>query len=411
MVDTPTQDMVLRPQWLVDGVSSEAIEGSEVRISQGRIVHVGPAGATSTDGARVIDLPGRSLLPGLIDCHTHYPLDGSLPSGNSVELATREPSEKLMLVAARNARIAVEAGVTTARSAGAPRQLDIPLSEAIDRGDVPGPRLLAAGQSITITGGHGMHFGMEADSVTEMVRAVRTQVAAGAQVIKAIASEAAQRVDSVAGIPEMTATELTAIVTDAARLRRRVLAHAQGSDSVKAAAAAGVASVEHAFLADDDALDALARSGVALCPTLVVTDVSHRLGNMTPAQQERNAVLLESHRRSASTAIRLGIPIITGTDCGVRGLTPDLVWREVAILAELGMTLMDALKAATSVSARILGVADEVGTIEDGKRADVVIAAGNVTDTIEGLSEPELVMKDGSVVIDRGGRSPFSTYV
>lgn len=397
-----TQQIVLRPEWLIDGVSGRPQTGLEVRVVDGVIAQVTAVGSSGTDDVRVVDLSGHTLLPGLIDCHTHYPLDGEIEAGNSVELSQWEASESLMLVAARNARKAVESGVTTARGAGAPRGLDIFLAAGIERGDVAGPRLLPAGGAVTITGGHGMHFGVQADSITEMVKAVRSQVALGAQVIKAIASEAAQRTDAVAGVPEMTTEELAAIVTEAARVKRRVLAHAQDSESVKAAALAGVASVEHAFLADDEAIGVLAETGVALCPTLVVTDISAGLGNMSPEQVERHEHLLATHRQSASTAIKLNVPIITGTDCGVRGITSDLVWREVAILVELGMSPVEAIRSATSLAAEVVGVDHLVGSVEVGKRADLVAVSGDLTSRIEALAEPVLVLKDGHVVVDHG---------
>ena len=394
-------DLVLRPGLLIDGVAETARTGWELGVSGGRITHVGPVGTGSVAGRQIVDLPHATLIPGLIDCHVHYLFDPRIETGNSVELASTQPTETLMLVGARNARLALQAGVTTARSAGAPRDLDIALAAGIARSDVIGPRLLPAGRAVTITGGHGSPFGLIADSAPEMVRAVRRLVGAGAQVIKAVASEAAMLTDDRAGVAEMSAAELSALVAEAGRLRRKVMAHAQDSVSVRAAAEAGVASIEHAFLADEAALAAVARSGVALTPTLVVTDVYRSLPKLSVDQQRRQEELAMLHRSSCETAIGMGIPIVTGTDCGLRGVGPDLVWREVELLTEHGMTAMEALRGATIRAARLLGLESEIGSLEEGKQADLVAVNGDPTADPGCLSDPVLVMQKGVLVSDR----------
>lgn len=393
--------VVLRPEWLIDGVASEARENHEVW-TQGRdIVHVGAVGRPTPPDAALVAMPGMTLLPGLIDCHVHYLFDSEVERGNSVELAVDTPAGEAVLIGARNARRALEAGITTARSAGAPGDLDIVLSHAIDRGDVPGPRLLPSGRAVTITGGHGTPFGITADDPTEAIRAVRTLVAAGAEVIKAVASEAAMLANSRAGVPELSAAELAAIVSEARRLGRSVLAHAQDSASVGAAAAAGVASVEHAFLADEEALVAVAESGAALTPTLVVTDVYRSLENLSDDQRARQEAVAVAHRASCQKAIELGIPIIAGTDCGLRGVHPDLLWREMALLADHGLPAKDVIRAATSRAAQVLGLSEEVGSVQAGKRADLVAVGGHPLEELKVLSRPMLVVQNGQVVVDR----------
>ena len=286
--DASSGYLVLRPEWVIDGISDSPLLRHEVWIEGEIIVHVGPVGEQSPPPqARVRELQGQTLLPGLIDCHVHYMFDSDIERGNSVDVAATTPPHEAILIGARNARRALEAGVTTARSAGAPHDLDIPLAGAIVRGDVPGPRIIPSGRAVTITGGHGAPFGIMADDRTEMIRAVRSLVAAGARVVKAIASEAAMLTNDRAGIPEMASPELRAIVSEAERLGVRVLAHAQDSASVQAAADAGVASIEHAFLADTSALAAVARSGAALTPTLVVTETYSSLTNLSEEQRSR----------------------------------------------------------------------------------------------------------------------------
>lgn len=391
---------------LIDGIADEPRTHVDVLVSGERIADIQDADPATRDNIRlrllaagtdlrVIDGAGRTLLPGLIDCHAHYPLDPRV--ADAFDTAEAEPDARVALRAARGAAEALAAGVTTARSAGAPRALDIPLALAIDGGDVPGPRLIPAGRALTITGGHGRRFGIEADGELALRASVRANVRDGARVIKAVASEAAMLTTDVAGVQELTEDELRAIVQEAARLRCRVLAHAQSNEAVRAAARAGVASVEHAFLADEPTLEVLAASGATLVPTLSVTDVWSSLPDRTPAQQHRQAELSRLHRRSCETAVRMGIPLATGTDTGVRGLLPDMVAREIRLLHEHGLSPMAAIRAGTSVAARLLGIDTETGAITRGRYADLVLVDGDPLHDLRRLERPRVVIQAGRV--------------
>jgi imidazolonepropionase-like amidohydrolase len=389
---------VFRGARLIDGMAQEARTGLDVVVVGDRIAAVEPfdPGREGNPEARIIDAAGATLLPGLIDCHAHYTIDPTVEDG--FLLYNAERLEQLVLRAAGMARRALEAGVTTARSAGSPANLDVVLSAAIAAGQVAGPRLLAAGPALTITGGHGYQFGREADGELEFIRAVRANVRDGAEVIKVVASEAAMITTSVAGVEEVSDAELEAIVREADRLHRRVLSHAQNSESVRRSARAGVASVEHAFLADEAALETLLEHGTTLVPTLTVTAVWHELSDLSPAARARQNEIERLHRRSCETAIRLGIPVATGTDTGVRGVMPEMLWREVALLHDHGASPMQAIHAATSTAAGLLGIADEVGTIEAGKVADLILVDGDPLLHLGALARPRLVMRAGTLV-------------
>jgi imidazolonepropionase-like amidohydrolase len=390
--------MVVRGARLIDGVGDVAHEPVDVLVDDARIAAVEAHDGESEPpaGAEIIDGAGCTLLPGLIDCHAHYPIDPTVVDG--FEQFRHDPDTTIALRSAGMARRALESGVTTARSAGSPGAFDVVLRGAIDAGHVAGPRLLAAGPALTITGGHGWLFGREADGEAEFVRAVRANVRDGADVIKVVASEAAMLTTAVAGVEEMTEGEISAVVSEAARLRRKVLAHAQNSESVRRAARAGVASVEHAFLADAAALEILAESGATLVPTLVVTDVWHAIEGLDPAARARQDEIELRHRRSCETAIRLGIPVATGTDCGVRGVMPDMVAREVRLLREHGASAVTAIKAATSTAARLLGLEHEVGTVEVGKRADLLLVEGDPLADLRCLERVRAVIRAGGRV-------------
>jgi imidazolonepropionase-like amidohydrolase len=390
--------VIIRGARLIDGLATEARTGLDVVVKGDRIAAVEAFDPTrpTPPGAQVIDGTGSTLLPGLIDCHAHYTIDPTVEDG--FLLYNAERVEQLVLRAASMARRALEAGVTTARSGGSPANLDVVLSAAIAAGQVAGPRLLAAGPALTITGGHGYQFGREVDGELEFIRAVRANVRDGAAVIKIVSSEAAMITTSVAGVEEVSAAELEAVVREAHRLHRRVLSHAQNSESVRRSARAGVASVEHAFLADEAALETLVENGTTLVPTLTVTDVWRDLPGLTPAARARQDEIERLHRRSCETAIRLGVEVATGTDTGVRGVMPEMVWREVVLLHDHGASPMQAIHAATSTAARLLGIDEEVGAVAAGKLADLILVDGDPLLDLRRLAKPRLVMRGGRLV-------------
>jgi imidazolonepropionase-like amidohydrolase len=176
------------------------------------------------------------------------------------------------------------------------------------------------------------------------------------------------------------------------------MSHAQDGESVRRSAAAGVDSVEHAWLADRSALEALAASGGWLVPTLVVTDVNRTLPGLTPAPRARQDLIERRHRASTELAVALGIALATGTDTGEVGVTADMVWREITLLHEHGASAMAAIQAATSSAARLLGVHDDVGTIEVGKRADLVLVDGDPLVDLAVLARPRMVVQGGAIV-------------
>lgn len=396
---------------LIDGLGDAARAGVDVVVDDERIIGIvahgspwpdAPASATVAGPPTIVDGVGSTLLPGLIDAHAHYTFDPT--EGSIAEIARRSDAE-IVLAAAGHAARALEAGITTARGAGSIRNLELVLRDAIAAGHVPGPRLVAAGSAIGITGGHGHQFGIEADGELELRRAVRRQVRDGADVVKIVASEAAMLTTTglapgrmVHGLAELTEPEIGAIVAEARTLNVRVMSHAQGPESVVASARGGVDSVEHAWLADRPAIEVLAESGAYLVPTLVVTDVNRELAGLTPIQRERQDLIERTHRASCEAAIELGVPMATGTDCGEVGVTADMVWREVALLRDHGASPMAAIKAATSAAATLLGIDDQVGVVAPGRLADLILVAGDPLVDLGRLASPAMVVQAGRIV-------------
>jgi imidazolonepropionase-like amidohydrolase len=379
---------------LIDGLGAPPREHVDVEVDGDRIASIvehDPRRPEAPD-EHVIAGAGRTLLPGLIDAHAHYTFD---PTEGSIATIARRSDAEIALAAAGHAGRALRAGVTTARGAGSVRNLEVILRDAIAAGHVPGPRLVVAGTAVGITGGHGHQFGLEADGQDAFVTATRRVVRDGADVVKVVASEAAMLTTTglapgrmVHGAPELTEAEIRAIVATAADLGVRIMSHAQDGESVRRSATAGVTSVEHAWLADRAAIEALADAGAWLVPTLVVTDVNRTLPGLTPVQRERQDLIERRHRASTEAAIELGVPLATGTDTGEVGVTADLVWREIALLHDHGLPALAAIAAATSSAARLLGLGDETGSVVPGKVADLVLVEGDPSVDLRVLADP-----------------------
>jgi imidazolonepropionase-like amidohydrolase len=389
----------------IDGIAERALEHVDVGIDGERITSIAPhdpSGRDRPDGVRVVEGVGRTLLPGLIDAHAHYTFD---PTEGSLQAIARRSDDEILVRARMHAARAVGAGVTTARGAGSIRNLECRLRDEIAGGRTRGPRIVAAGTAVGAPDGHGAAFGLEAAGPSGLAEATRRVVSDGADVVKVVASEAAMLTTTghepgrmVFGAPELAEDELRAIVETATELRVRVMSHAQDGESVRRSAEAGVASVEHAWLADRVALEALKESGAWLVPTLVVTDVNRTLPGLTPVQRERQDLIERRHRASTELAIELGIPIATGTDTGEVGVTADMVWREIALLREHGASAMASIQAATSSAARLLGVDGDVGTIAVGMRADLLLVDGDPLADLARLAEPVMVVRGGRIV-------------
>jgi imidazolonepropionase-like amidohydrolase len=411
-VPATTGRLVFEAVRLIDGIADRPFEPIDVVVDEDVITAVvrhgdvlppvppGPPGSPA--GTRVVDGRGRTLLPGLIDAHAHYTFD---PTEGSLQAIGRRSDEEIVSAAARHAGVALAAGVTTARGAGSIRGLELVLRDRIAAGEIAGPRLLAAGTAVGSPDGHGIAFGLGASGPRAVAAATTWVIDAGADVVKVVASEAAMLTTTghepgriVFGRPELTEDEIRAIVEVASGRGRRVMAHAQDTESVIRCARAGVDSVEHAWLADREAIEVLAEMGTTLVPTLVVTDVNRTLPGLTPEQRERQDLIERTHRASTEAAIELGVPIATGTDTGEVGVTADFVWREAALVQAHGASAMASIKAATSTAARLLGIDDRTGTIAPGMQADLVLVDGDPLADLAALARPAMVVQAGRTV-------------
>jgi imidazolonepropionase-like amidohydrolase len=360
-------------------------------------------------GARVIDLGDVTLLPGLIDAHVHLTYD---ISGDWVTRPVRETAADEALRGASNAVKTLMAGFTTVRNVGAGGFSDVSLMKAIDAGLIQGPRIIPAGHAIGITGGHcdatgwapgvlelGPKDGV-ADGVDQVVEAARYQIKHGAKVIKVCATAGVFSYDATLGAQQLSDAELRAVVEEANRHGLKVAAHAHGTAGIKAAIRAGVASIEHGSMLDDEAIKLMKEKGTYLVPTAYLLTQFKFEGMPAPiAAKAREAIPLaqESHRK----AIAAGVKIAFGTDAAVfpHGQNAG----EFAVYVGYGMKPIDAIRTATVNAADLLGVIDR-GVIARGKLADLIAVPGNPLEDVKALESVVWVMKGGVVYKDVNGK-------
>ena len=391
--------LVVRGALVVDGTGARPGLATVV-IENGRISAIGPdARITIPKGATVIAGDGHALLPGLIDCHIHYCLDAGPDSLRSLE---RDDPTVTAIKAVTHARATLEGGVTTVRDDGSRDHISISVTRAIRAGIIPGPRTLNAGLAICMTGGHAWFIGRQTDGTDDVVKAVQEQVRAGADVIKFIATGGVLTPGTDPGAAQLTLEELKAGVAEAARAGRRVAAHAHGAEGMKNAIRAGVHSIEHGTLLDDEAVELFLTHRTFLVPTLSAIQSGCEMGKqggMPDYAVQKSMALGEEQKKTFRKAVKAGVRIAMGTDAGTPFNPHGRNAQELRRMVEFGMTPMMAIQAATASAAALLGLDQELGTIEAGKHADLILVNGNPLDNIALLQEPTNV-----VYVIQGGK-------
>lgn len=404
-----TQPVVIHAGRLIDGVADAASSDQAIVIRDGRIVAVGPWGQTARpDGARVIDLTSATVLPGLIDNHTHLLLQGDITNDDYDNQLLAQSISYRAILGARNAQRALMQGFTALRDVETEGAMfaDVDIKRAIDRGEIPGPRLWVATRALAPTGAYGittpnwelrLPTGVQiVDGADNIRAAVRDQVRNGADLIKFYADRSyyVGPDGQLHSQPNYTLEEAKALVDEAHRLRRPVAAHAIGREGLEIAIAVGVNSVEHGMGITDDVAGKLAKAGIYWCPTLFVGE--YVAPGRTAAGAPIWTTLLEFHRKAFASALRAGVKISYGTDAGGYAWDQPMM-SDFPIMVRHGMTPMQAIKSATTVAAELLGQLDNIGSIRTGRFADIIAVSGDPLRDIAQLKNVTFVMKGGVV--------------
>jgi imidazolonepropionase-like amidohydrolase len=392
---------VVRAARMIDVSSGRVISNAQIVVDGGRITAVNPSALPA--GARIIDLGDVTLLPGLIDTHTH--LSGEIGPNMLLEPVT-DLEVDAAFKAARHARTTIMAGFTTVRDFGG--DVTVALGKAVDRGDVIGPRVIPSRNALGITGGHcdvtGYRPGVleqgpkdgVADGPWEVVQAVRYQIKHGAQVIKTCATAGVLSMEGPVGAQQYSLEELKAMVDEAARHGVKVAAHAHGTEGIKAAVRAGVASIEHGSMLDAEAIALMKQHGTYLVPTSYLADRIN-LAVLPPHIRAKAESVLPRARASLREAIANGVKIAFGTDAAVFPHGENA--KEFAVYVRAGMSPIQAIRTATVNAADLLGKTDR-GTLEAGRLADIIAVRGNPLEEISRIEQVVFVMQGGKVIKD-----------
>ena len=419
---TPAAEIiVIRAAKLFDAESGRLIERPVVVVKGDRIESV-ESGTTNTPAnARVIDLGDATLLPGLIDVHTHLTINAT--GGGYDSLGISVPRQALIGV--KNARLTLLAGFTTVRNVGAEGYSDVALRDAINAADIIGPRMQVSGPPLGITGGHcdnnllpfEFHYSAEgaADGMEAVIHKVRETVKYGADVIKFCASGGVFSKGDNPLLEQYSPAEMQALITEAHRLGRKVATHAHSALSIKDAVRAGVDSIEHGIFLDDEGIHLLKEHNTFLVPTsypLFWFEEHAPQMNLPPWVREKVAIIIPAAKKNMAKAFHSGVRVALGTDAGVypHGENGGEFWSMV----ELGLTPTQALQAGTVNAAELMGWSDQIGSITKGKFADVVAIRGNPVADVRLLQHVQFVMKGGTVYkneISHDDTAPAATSV
>ena len=408
--------VILKAARVLDGNGAPAYAPGVVAIEGDRITYAGPPKkqlASGLRGAQVLDFGAdKTLMPGLIDAHVYTSFNGE---PDYREIVMKQPESYRALSSLRNVQRDLAAGFTTLRVLGEKSHLDIALRNAIDQGLVTGPRLVCAGQNITVTGGHGDVWlvrdiqyeqglsGVVVDGPEAVRAAARRQLKAGADLIKLLVTGGIMSEGSLPAVQYMSQEEMLAAVSEAHRVGKRVAAHAQGATGIKNAIRAGIDTIEHGFYLDPEGAAMMADQGTYYVPTISSWATMSDTYRDVPDYVIRKSREAREHSLHAfRRAVSAGVTVVAGTAAGSPYNYHGDNAQEMAFMVKAGLDEMQAILTATSMAAECLDVAGEVGTLEPGKLADVICVDGDPTQDITACQRVEFVMKGGAVVVRNG---------
>jgi imidazolonepropionase-like amidohydrolase len=398
---------ILKGATIIDCINPKPLENYNLTINGDSITAIDKEVQIFKED-HVIDLSGKTILPGLINMHVHLTADDQK---NLMPDMLSKSDEQLLLQAVKASQLTLKSGVTTVRDCGSRNNLVHWLRDAINEKKLTGPRIISSGMPITITGGHCYYIGLEADGEDEVRKAVRSLVKSGADFIKIMVTGGGCTPNTDKKAASYTDQELYAAVDEAHRHGRKVAAHAHGTSGIKQAVKIGVDTIEHcSFLtekgmkAENDILELIREKEIAVVPTISgnIRLVYNGYFTKNEFNKSVNGFYLDHFRgrfELFKDFLKSGVIIIAGSDSGTDGTPHNDFVSELEIMGELGMEAKEVIQSATSKAAKILGLEDEIGTIEAGKKADLLVVEGNPLQNIQLLRNPSMVMIAGKEII------------
>jgi imidazolonepropionase-like amidohydrolase len=399
---------------IIDGISAVPIKRGVVVIKEGNIIAIGKeAEVKIPEGAEVIE--GKTIMPGMIDCHLHFCVNGE---ANFRDMLLETTMAMYAIKAAVYAKRDLEAGFTTVRAVGDPGYLGISLRDAVKKGIVQGPRILTAGRALSITGGHGtffppwihpdddLSFGLFADGVEEVRKAVRSLIGSGVDVIKLLATGGVMDVITKPGAQNFNFEEISAAVEEAHKLGKKITAHVEGLSGAKDCIRAGVDSLDHGIELDEEAVAMMREKGIFLIPTLLAPyNIAENgiKGGIPEYVVKKDLGVVGVHMNSFKKAYAAGVKIAMGTDTGTPFSRHGGNAKELELMVNNGMSPMEAIIATTRTASEAIGLSDQIGTLEKGKLADVLVIDGDPLKDITILQHGNLlkyVLKEGVKVVE-----------
>jgi len=396
---------ILHGRRLIDGTGSAPIENPVILIQGSKIVSVGKESDVTvpqTEDVNRIDYKDKILLPGLIDCHVHLCFSAD---DNPLARVYEDSDDIMLLRAAHNAQVALKAGITTLRDCGGRNRVIFSIREGIEKKIIKGPRLLLSGRPITITGGHCFFLNGEADGVDDVRKLARQLIKEGADFLKIMASGGGMTPITISKLPYYTVEELTVAAYEAHRLGRKIAAHCHSTQSIKDVLEVGIDTIEHcSFLSPETGqrqfephiAEKIIKSGTYVCATMS----AGRKPSGSKRRTDEYKLQLQKNMQGSnfSRMNEMGVKLIAGTDAGVTWTTLDNYPLYMELSVAGGMNNMQAILSGTSLAAEALGIADIVGTIQQGKEADIIAVDGNPLEDISALWDVSMVMKAGELI-------------
>lgn len=401
-------DTVIHAGTMIDTEAGTTLNDRFILVEDGKITEVLSRSdyERRTPDGEFIDLSTMTVLPGLSDSHVHLTSDARVHGYNRLTRST----PRAAITGVMNAKRTVEAGFTTVRNLGAPDFADVALRDAINDGDVPGPRVIPAGRAIGITGGHcdsnllPYEYKDVGGGVADGPWAVRAKVREnkkyGAEVIKFCGTGGVLSKGTSIGAQQFTAEEMEVIVDEAHQLGMKVAVHAHGEQGIRTAIRAGVDSVEHSSLISDEGIELALENGTVLSMDIYVSDYILSEGEaagILPESLEKERQVGKAQRERFQAAVEAGVPIAFGSDAGV--YDHGLNGKQFAYMVEWGQTPMQAIQSATSVNAKLFGLEGQIGVIRPGASADIIALDENPLENIKALEDVDFVMKSGTVIV------------